>query len=265
MSSTDSDEVFEDINQKRYRSEAFSDSSTESPTNKIKKMETITLETLKAVLDEKLTPIHQKLDIVDALVKQNEELKSKIEKQDRKINDLECEIDKLQLILRKNNLIFRNVKVLERENAETKVTNIIKGVLKIQGDLNIVRAIPVARKSKNPGILVEFGTSHLVPQILKNSSLLQGTEISITRDLPRNHFIKENKLLAIRKEILKVNKKEKIKVRNGTMIFGDNKMTWCRNNGLICQDGANAVEKIKVIFKIDVSPLVAKLRQEEEN
>lgn len=265
MSNTDGEitnEVFEEnLTKKRERSEAFSSSSSESPVNKITKMSGLTLETLAQVLDEKLKPIHTKLDVLDTLIKENAELKKRVALQGKKIDDLETEISKLHTIARRNNLIFRNIKLKDNDDPEISLGNIVNNVLKVQGDPAIVRAFAIAQKTKKPGIFAEFRSNNTVNEILKNSLLLRQTGIVVSRDLPKTVADQENKLLAIRKGIRATNSNVKIIVRNGKMTFNDVTMEW-KNDGLAMNGGGNPLNKIKDTFNVDVSHIIDKLSKE---
>lgn len=252
----------ESCKRKRERSEVLPNSSPESPINKVIKMTGLTLESLAQILDEKLKPIHAKLDLMDTLVKENKELRQRVALQDKRIDDLENEIGKLHLIARRNNLIFRNIKVNDGENAEIILKNIINSVMKIQIDGGLIRAFPVGKKRNKSGILAEFKSTEYIDQILKNSVLLKQNGISVSRDLPKAFADRENKLLAIRKEIRKTNCNKKITVRNGKMFFDDIVMEWDKHCGLTMEGSVQAVDKIKQVFNIDVSQLISKLTEE---
>lgn len=249
---------------KRYREKASSSSSNESPVSKIpKNMEKgITLEALEKMLDRKLEPIKEKLDLMDAIVRENIELKITQQKQAQKIEDLENEIDKLSMYNKRHNLIFRNVPVAPGDILEDKIREIINKTLKISEDPGIQRVYSIRKMENKANILAEFRNINVIFSILSKSNLLKEKGIIVTKDLPINIVRKESKLLAIRKKLKEKNFRKTVKVKSGCMIIEDLRLQWNNSCGLVCVNGEDGVEKLKAVYAIDVGEKVKSLLDE---
>lgn len=246
---------------KRNRKEAsLSPSDQEDSRNSKKRPAEMDIEQISQLLDAKLQPIKDSLDIVGELVRKNAQLESRLELQEKKISELQKEIEYLSLAATSKNLIFRNIKLENNVNPAECIKSVCRNVLNVTDNIEVENAYHIGKEKKN--ILVEFRSRSAIRSVLSNAKKLQGSGMRIDKDYPKSIRIKNNKLLAIRREIRKINRNHLVKVRNGVMIFQNKKFSWDTNKGLLLDD-RDGVTYIKEKYGVDVSDIAEKLKKED--
>lgn len=254
---------------KRFRSEVLSTSSSSESPEKMSSQEVGKLninqwkEMLKELLDERLQPLQNKLEIVEELMHENIQIKSELAEHKTRILQLETEVEFLQIQARSKNLIFYNMDLKTNDNVQVQIQEFCSSILKLRDHIEIenTRILGKGKKSKS-NVLVEFKSPQLVANILRQSSIINNTGISIGRDLPQNVKTKQNKLLAVRKELRRQKPELKIKVLNGLMFINNKKFTWCNQFGLRV-DGEDGARFIKDNFFANVERKIQQLLQEQ--
>lgn len=249
---------------KRTRKEASLSPSEQEVNQKLKKrpaeIGTMDIEKISQLLDVKLQPIKDSLDIVSDLVRKNVQMESRLEEQDKKISELQKEIEFLRLAATSKNLIFKNITCEKDVNPAECIKNVCKNILNVPDNIEVENAYYIGKSQKN--ILVEFRSRNSIRSVLSSTKKLQGSGIRIDKDYPKAIRIKNNKLLAIRRELRRINKNHTVTVRNGVMLFQNQKFEWDSNKGLLLDD-RDGVQYLKEKFNVDVSNIAEKLAKED--
>ena len=188
---------------------------------------------MKQLLDQTMTQLrHEIKGDTEAIVKTeiaklSEECKQRYVEQKKEIDDLKAKMQKqnkvIDSIARANNLVFFGV-TLENENVtalENKVVDICKNMIKVPlelSDLNKVIRIGKKGAINNP-ILVSFLSNIKRFQILKNSSNLKASGITVSADLSKEER-EQRKFLSQCSRQLKEKSHACIMKRNGLVVNG---------------------------------------------
>lgn len=124
---------------------------------------------------------------------ENSKLKKRIEKQEEKMNSLEREV-------RRKNLIIRGIEDKDKEASEETREKVVK-VMETLGvqidakyDIDDIRRMGKSRNGIERPILLRLTTGNKKDEIIKQSNKLKGTDIWIDEDYPKE-IIEERKLL----------------------------------------------------------------------
>lgn len=250
-------------NSKRNRKEASLSPSEQEVILQTKKRisenVTMDLEQISNLLDTKLQPIKDSLDVLNDLVRKNAILEGRLEQQNKTIADMQTEIDFLRSMATSKNLIFKNITCDKETNLDNWVKNMCKDVLNVSETVEVDNAQFIGRMQKN--ILVEFRSRNVIRSVLANAKKLQGTGMRIEKDLPKTVRVKNNKLLAIRSKLKKINRNFIVYVRNGVMTFQNKKFVWENDGGLLI-DNQDGVLYLKEMYNLDISDIVEKFKKE---
>lgn len=225
------------------------------------------LDQISKLLDTKLQgflqPIIEKLEILGEVANKNIQLENRINDQDKKISALQNEIESLRLIAVEKNLIFKKITWNNNNNLKESVQLFCKNVLKLTEIIEVDDAYFINKEQSV--VLVQFRSKNDIRNVLKKAYNLQGTGMRIEKDYPRSIRIKNNKLLAVRKELNKNIKNCKIRVLNGNMWLQNKKFTWDVTKGLLVDENDDGVEYLQGKFGLSVSNLVEKLKGENND
>lgn len=215
-------------------------------------------------LDEKLGNIFARLEILDALAKENAEIKQKLEAQVEVNRSLMRRMDFLEIQAKSCNLIFKGIHQKQGETPETAIKNICQNLLQVNVSGEITR-VQILRKIKNDEnnqvALVHFSSQSAVVKVLKNTRHLHGKQLVISRDMPLNVRQRADKLLLLRKILRsKLERTEKITIKYDSMYIANRRFNWCNTNGLT-DDGVNYIEKT---FKVAIAEDIKKILSEEQ-
>ena len=153
-------------------------------------------ETMFKSIDGKLDDIFGELKKVK---EENELLKNKVKDQETRIQFMEKE-------MRKKNLIIKGVADTHKEgtkDTEEKINKIMEKMgldVRSSKDIDVTMRIGKYREDKARPILVKLTRECTKINILKKSATLKGSDIWIDEDYPKDIQIERNKLLPILKE-----------------------------------------------------------------
>lgn len=219
-----------------------------SNTTKISRVNSSISEVAMPLTAEQSSPINIKEDIVqairtsiaeefrkhdiekiDPIIKDVAEIKNDIKSfKEERATDQE-RIKSLEREIKKKNIIFANVP--HTQNANRTISEICKGGLKMQGELFIEKSIVLKSNADNNKmlILVEFGSQSAADYVIKNSKLLKGSGIGVSRDLCREDREIRNQLLKIRKILRENDTSQKVNVYGNVIVVNDIKLTFHTN------------------------------------
>lgn len=245
---------------KRNRKEAaLSPPENNLQPKRLSVIEKMDLEQISKLLDKKLQPISDKLETLADIVHKNAQLEKRLNEQDKQIASMQKEIEFLRITAANKNLIFKNITWGEENKLDLSVKEFCKDTLKMTETIEIEDARFLDNKKKV--ICVEFRSKNIVQSVLKNANKLKGTKMRIEKDYPMSVRSKNNKLLAVRKELNKNVNNCNIKVSNASMWLQNKKFTWDHEKGLLV-DGTDGVKYLHEKFGVDISNLVEKLKAE---
>jgi regulator of replication initiation timing len=198
--------------EKNMESDSKSDISLKNLFDYIKQMD--------SKFDAKFTSVATKTDInnlkkqIKDLREENQQLREEVKLVQEKQKANERKLDMMDNKLRRNYLIFKGLSKENETNYAETIRGFCKEVLKIETPIYINKAFKIGpQNSKFNLILASFSNQSEVTQILQNRKKLKGTGYVIQEDLAENTRKRRNKILAIRKEILKLNKSTKLTIR----------------------------------------------------
>lgn len=249
-------------NSKRNRKEAaLSPPESNQQSKRPSIIEKMDLEQISQLLDKKLQPIADKLELLGDVIHKNTQLEKRIGDQDKKIAAMQKEIEFLRMAAAGKNLIFKNVTWGNHEGTQDLgVKEFCKDVLKMTENIEIENAHFIDKKKKV--MCVEFRSNHMSRSVLKSAINLKGTNMRIEKDYPRSIRVKNSKLLAVRKELNKSFRNCKIRVVNGSMWFQNKKFTWDLEKGLLV-DERDGVKYLQEELGLEISSLVERLKTED--
>lgn len=134
----------------------------------------------------------------------------------------------LERTIRESNLVFSNVPA--SENNLNAIEDICKNLLKVT-ETDIEKIIPVKenKQQNTVTLLTTFKSRRTVDVLLRKASLLKGTRIGISRDLPKEERMARNTLLKLRREIMNTGTEQKIKVFGKHIVIDKEKFTFENN------------------------------------
>lgn len=187
-------------------------------------------------IDEKLEHIIQE---VGSTKEENKKLKVQIENQENRIQFLERE-------LRKNNLIIQGIQDDEEENVEQieeKVGLVIKNIgANIYKEIEEVRRLGKYQINKTRPILIKLTKNKIKNEILKNTKYLKGSDIWIDSDYPRNIQEERKQLIPHLKEAKM--KGQKVQLKYNKLII-ENKVYGVENLKQLEQEKIEETNKNK--------------------
>lgn len=154
-----------------------------TPTNMTSKVADMSVEQLQALL----APLATKEDLaalqfqVSSLKKENKALSVKVDQLSEKCTNLENQMESIYMWKNNNNLIVTMNKT-DLENAKNRVQSVYSNIAKeeVTIDNKLIREL---RSSNNQKIIlkVTVSDSQLISKIIPNTSLLKGSDISISK------------------------------------------------------------------------------------
>lgn len=172
--------------------------STEKMTDMEKIQEMfVQIQTRMQAMDSKMGTI---ITEIDNIRQENRELKGKVEKQQERIESLEREI-------RRKNLIFRGVQDSGKEDAKDTKRKVIEVIRQIgveidpETDIDEIMRMGRIQTGRTRPIIMKMTTREKKFEILKHAKELQGTKIWIDEDYPREIQEERRQLIAKLREL----------------------------------------------------------------
>jgi hypothetical protein len=158
----------------------------------------------------------------------------------------------------------RGLKYTEKENLQKNIKDFCSEVLLIEPELQIqtVRPLGISSGGSRP-LLCTFLAQSDTMNILGKPSCLRGTGIFIDKDYPVGIRLKRNKLLMIRRELLKVNKGARVRLIQDNLYINNVKFRWDEREGLKPGE-EDGLAKLRAVVSEDLSGLVKVLNGENE-
>lgn len=239
------------------------------------------LDILSRIIDEKLKNALDKANKVDdigpnteilelkaeinGLKKECKELRLAAEKSAASKRQLQSELQTVDKLLHERKLIIRNISVCDVEKPLKSVETLFKEVMMLE-NIKIVHCciIPTAKTSKMSNketILIELNRAQDCKTILRQTSKLKNTGIFIEVDTSPFQRKRKNKLMVLRKELLRRKPELKVLVRDTTIVVNGKHFYWDDVEGL-CHDfkgeltELNGAEYLKRITGLDLKEFI---------
>lgn len=195
-------------------------------------------------------------------------LRSAVQKSQASKRQLQNELQIVDKLLHQRKLIIRNIIVHEPEHPLRSVEKLFRERLNLY-DMKIVNCciIPAIesfsiKESNKVNLSVEMENTQDCKLILKQVHKLKNTGIFIELEISKFQRQRKNKLMVLRKELLKRKSDLKILIRDITLIVNGKKFYWDDVEGL-CHDGKqedalelNGVEYLNVVTGLDLKEFV---------
>ncbi|KAF6201109.1 hypothetical protein GE061_010420 [Apolygus lucorum] len=178
-------------------------------------------------------------------------LKTEILARDRRIEFIDNQI-------RRNNLIFGGLSHDGRNELQTVVEVFIRETLGIVRQMAIKDVVSLGGRKPGSRLLVRFGESRDVTDVLQASNRLKGTNFGINRDYSESVRAVRWNLFAIKRELQRLRCSLKVTVRSQYLVVDDMYFTWSDVNGIVYKDG-NGLQVINSLVGLDIGGFVQEL------
>lgn len=239
-----------DQNAKRSRMES-SPEMTIAPQDLI----SVITNTINSNLDEKLKLLPTKKDLdeikveisgigseISNLREENKQLKDELSKVKREYEESKKDMMWIQQQIKTTKVFIRGLNS-SREPA-TEVSNMLKSKLEITPSLSSVRKI--FDRNGKMGVIVEFESTQVVENVLRNTKKLTGTAIYIERDLIPTKQLLKRVSLHLKAKILTVSKAHKVVVREDRIKVKDTWFAWNSDRKLLSGKADGKAELLKI-------------------
>lgn len=226
------------------------------------------LKALASLFDKKLSVLASKEDFqvlnaeMDAIKTENVRLKEEINVLKLESEVREDRITTLEINARKGNLILRGLKNSNdlQSNPTLVVTDFFKEFLGLHLENADIHVYAPGRKSNSPQALlvVTFGRDQDKWKVLNAAKKLKGTGFFIHPDFPPMVRKRRQKLLLVKKELLRVNSSLKVTVQSDKLFVNDCKFMWRDGTGLHSTD-KNCDKVLSVLAKKELEPFIKML------
>lgn len=199
---------------------------------------------------EHITPIQSQITECQAEnTKLREEVKCCVER-----------INVLENVMRESNLIFSNVPATSDHHKALE--DICLNQLKLTAPITIDKVIPIKENqtTRSTTLLVSFGSRGTAERVIRNAKNLKGTNMGISRDLPKETREKRNKLLLLRRKILNTGTPLNVKVYGNCIIVDKIKLAF-ENNSLV-NDKVDGKQFIHEKFNINIDEIFCTSQQQ---
>lgn len=241
-----------------------------SPQNKVQELDKYTvkqlMESFNTLLDSKSYSTKEDIvklqESIESMKEENKKLKEEIINLKKKEELLNKRVDDIENKMKQCNLIFKGVQTTstDKNKCSEKVINICKDILDLNlesTELTNAHCIGARDSEKRP-IRATFNNADTVYKILSKTRKLQGTGITVDRDLCTTTRRQRGKLLKIRKEALKINSNIRIYVKTDHLQIGEKRFYWDEEAGLTFKR-KEGVGELNEMVGGDLSQLVSQL------
>lgn len=162
------------------------------------------MQQFSSILDKKLLNVATKDDLKIVAGEYNK-IKEKVKELEFKTISVHNQLEYISQQFRRRNLVFRGLDISEEGDCKETITNFCTNMLGARQDICVSRAF-VLKNIPGKLIVAEIASDEDRNYLLKKRVILKGTQYSIQQDMTPNIRRKHNKLLAMRKQIKRVNK-----------------------------------------------------------
>lgn len=234
--------------------------STQNSKKKSKEMTYISMQELQATLESMLEPLAKRDDVravvdeLKALREENVSLNNKVETLTKRCDKLESQVSELYKWKTEKNLIIRMNKGINSEEDKKRAIEMCTMLAKSKNSIigtNNLRVINTHINNKKCLLVATFNEVEYANLVLRNARELKGTDVSISKDYPKEIREKRAYLFKVRRLILTKSEAKPI-VRGQYLIDGDVKFGWHLDEGIYLEKGqALEVELMKYNISVE--------------
>lgn len=221
------------------------------------------MEGLSLLLDQKLANLATKEDVsvltkrVEALKSENDTLREEIAVLKRKEQLIENRLVDLEARSRRNNLIFRGMKVSGNTNDYCQlVRRFCNDLLGTDDKLYVNRAHPLGRDRST--IIAHLPDDRDINYIMSKVQLLRNTGFVVHRDYPAEIRERRAKLAKVRAEVERVTGRRRMPLTYDHLTVEGCRFTW---QGKLRAGAADGAERLQELVGQDFSEFLARLQQ----
>lgn len=167
---------------------------------------------------------------VKKLQEENEKISAELTEYKQRTALLEHDLAQVDKKQKRSNVIFRGLE--ESSSPKSSVEQVCSQIMEVP---NI--AVKEAKKTYNRNgkmtVCVELNDESMVYNLLKNSSKLKGSSISVDRDLTRDAREKKTAMLFLKKQLFAIDNTKKVIVRDDRMKIENDWFYWNREKQLM--------------------------------
>ncbi|KAF6204818.1 hypothetical protein GE061_018980 [Apolygus lucorum] len=187
------------------------------------------------------------------LRKEVAELKTAAEHRDRRVEFLEMNA-------RRNNLVLRGLTVRQGDNLQDVVQKFFTEVLKIDQEIEIDSAWLIAGSQgvgvRGAMVIVTLQHNRDKWLIIGKTHCLRGTDYNVSQDFPPTMRTRISKLLRIRAELRKKSPGAVCRLRSDKLMVGQEAFVWDDKSGL---KASRSKAPVSCIGAVNLSPLISSL------
>lgn len=198
----------------------------------------ITNASLQDALAPLLEPLAKSEDL-DKILKQiqdlmsaNQMLTERVEFLTQRCEKLEEQVSTMYNWRTERNIIVRMNRGASTEEEKRRVLQVCTNLTDDAEILNINEIKPITTKNGNQCMLIaSFSDTNKVHRVLRNAKKLHGTDVSLSKDYPKDTRAKRQQLLKVRRHIINASG-AKVILRDDILLEGDTKFKWSLTDGL---------------------------------
>jgi len=220
--------------------------SMEGDTDSVENVSPQLMQALSILFDRKLSVLATKEDIksinadMEVIKEENVKLKDQLYSLKRECEDREDRITDLEIKYRRENLVFRGLKVSEELQSDPAqvVIDFCTELLDLKLDKKFINAYSPAKKVTTGGapLVVSFMRPQDKVKVLSSARKLKGTGFFVHPDFPFIVRKRRLKLSIVKKELVQRNPKLRVSLRGDKLWVNDLKFSWKVGIGLFHAD-----------------------------
>lgn len=222
------------------------------------------MEGLSRLLEDKLSNLVTKEDMqhlssrIDALEKENNQLREELSALRRSETAVKDKIVDLESRSRRNNLIFRGLRVPDKSTDYCKVVrDFCTQVMGCRDTLWVNRAHPLGRDKRT--IIAHLPDDGDIHYIMSRVKILKGTGYTVHRDFPWEIREKRANLMKVRAEVERVAGRRRMPIVHDHLTIEGCKFSWV--DGKLRAGPVDGGERLKDVTGRDFSEFLAKLQR----
>lgn len=223
-------------------------------------LESLLTRAVRGVFDEKIEPMKEKLEAVAEEVQdlkaENANLQNRIEALQNSQTASTRQVTHLENNLKRRNLIFRGLAA--NNDIKDAVRNIIVNTMKVNiPNLILCSCRKIYEKERKITVVAEFPDEETVNSILKCARNLQGTRITLERDLSQQRQENRKAMISLKSMLREVNNDKLVAIRNDEMRIDGKWFRWSVDKVLMHQQEKNGMNILANIYnnQLDLSKM----------
>lgn len=183
-------------------------------------------------LDEVKTEVKLFTSKIDEISKENQMLRERVRVLEQDKSKDHATIVRLEEHMKRKNIVIRGVS--KEKSMYEAVNKIVTERLKINTQIEIEKVRKLYENEEKMSLMVVLKTERMVQEIMKHTTNLKGTAITIEHDLGSERLLDKKVMMQLKKDILFISKAQRVSVRNDKLKIENKWFKWNKNKELVC-------------------------------